>query len=623
VKQALRSHHVVAREGVRSACIVFDQGKIVALREFADVPVDCALIDAPDRFVLPGLVDTHVHINEPGRTQWEGFATATRAAAAGGITCLVDMPLNCVPATTSVAALEEKRRSARGQAYVDYAFWGGVVPGNVEEILPLAAAGIRGFKCFLVDPGIDEFSMVTEADLRLAMPVLAGIGLPLLVHAEDPAEVSGDYHDYPSYLQSRPDRAEVAAIRLMIDLCCEYRTRVHIVHLATAEAVPMLEAARREGLPISVETCPHYLYFNAGSIPAGATEFKCAPPIRGAANRELLWEALRQRTIDLVATDHSPCPPAMKNRPDGDFCKTWGGIASLSVALPAIWTAATERGFDIRAVVRWMCEAPATLAGLDRRKGRIAPGYDADFVIFDPEAEFEVTPEKLHFRHPVSPYIGQKLRGRVESTIVRGALVYRDGSFAKKAVGSECDFPRKRWTRAEYDALDEIGLLYPERLELVDGELISKMWKKRPHVNAQSFVHQWLMEAFGGEFINPAAPIDVAPEDNPENEPEPDIIVLKRPSQEFRKSNPGPADLHLVVEVADATLGFDLTKKAALYARAGIVEYWVLDVIARRLVVHREPTEGRYASISAYGEQETIASLAAPGAEFRIADAFR
>jgi allantoinase len=373
-----------------------------------------------DRFVLPGLVDTHVHINEPGRTEWEGFATATRAAAAGGITCVVDMPLNCVPATTNVAALEEKRRSARCQAYVDYAFWGGVVPGNERELRPLAAAGVRGFKCFLVDPGIDEFSMVTEADLRLAMPILAGIGLPLLVHAEDPAVVTGDYHDYASYLRSRPDEAEVAAICLLIALCREYRTRVHIVHLSTAEAIPMLEEARAEGLPMSVETCPHYLYFSAESIAPRATEFKCAPPIRGRANQTQLWEALRRGTIDLVATDHSPCPPAMKNRPDGDFYTAWGGIASLSVALSAIWTAASQRGFDIADVVRWMSEAPAALAGLERRKGCIAPGYDADFVIFDSEAEFEVTPEKLHFRHPVSPYIGQKLRGRIESTIVRG-----------------------------------------------------------------------------------------------------------------------------------------------------------------------------------------------------------
>jgi allantoinase len=431
VKQALRSHHVVTPAGARSACIVFDQGKIIAIRDFEDVPAACALIDVPDRFVLPGLVDTHVHINEPGRTEWEGFASATRAAAAGGITCVVDMPLNCVPATTNVAALEEKRRSAGGQSYVDYAFWGGVVPGNVEELLPLAAAGVRGFKCFLVDPGIAEFSMVTEADLRLAMPVLAGIGLPLLVHAEDPAVVTGDYHDYASYLRSRPDEAELAAIRLLISLCREYRTRVHIVHLATAEAVPVLEEARAEGLPITVETCPHYLYFAAESIPADATEFKCAPPIRGVANQELLWEALRRGAIDLVVTDHSPCPRAMKNRPDGDFYKAWGGIGSLSVALPAIWTAASQRGFDIVDVVRWMSQAPALLAGLNQRKGRIAPGYDADFVIFDSEAEFEVTPEKLHFRHPISPYIGQKLRGRVESTVVRGHMI-------ADAVGCEC-----------------------------------------------------------------------------------------------------------------------------------------------------------------------------------------
>jgi allantoinase len=260
------------------------------------------------------------------------------------------------------------------------------------------------------------------------MPVLAAIGLPLLVHAEDPAVVTGEYRDYPSYLRSRPDEAEVAAIRLLISLCREYRTRVHIVHLSTVEAIPLLDGARSEGLPISVETCPHYLYFNAESIPPRATEFKCAPPIRGAANQELLWEALRHRTINLVATDHSPCPPAMKER---DFFKSWGGIASLSVALPAIWTAASQRGFDMADVVRWMSEAPAALAGLERHKGRIEPGYDADLVIFDSEAEFEVTPEKLHFRHPISPYIGQKLRGRVESTIVRGHMT-------TDTVGREC-----------------------------------------------------------------------------------------------------------------------------------------------------------------------------------------
>jgi len=431
VKQALRSHHVVTPEGARSACIVFDHDRILAIRDFADVPADCALIEAPDRFVLPGLVDTHVHINEPGRTEWEGFLTATRAAAAGGYTCVVDMPLNCVPATTSVAALEEKRHAARGQAYVDYAFWGGVVPGNADELLPLARAGVRGFKCFLVDPGIDEFSMVSEADLRVAMPVLAQTGLPLLVHAEDPAVVTRDYHDYASYLQSRPDEAEIGAIRLLIALCREYRTRVHIVHLATAEAVPMLEEARAEGLPISVETCPHYLYFDAESIPRSAAEYKCAPPIRGAANQALLWEALRRRSIDLIATDHSPCPPAMKNMPDGNFFKAWGGIASLSVALSAVWTKAQQQGFDLTDIVRWMSEGPAALAGLDRSKGRIAPGYDADFVIFDPEAEFEVTPDKLHFRHPVSPYIGQTLRGRVETTILRGRVAF-------EPAGREC-----------------------------------------------------------------------------------------------------------------------------------------------------------------------------------------
>lgn len=429
-------------EGERPACIVFDEGRILAVRDFSDAPPHVALIDAADRFVLPGLIDPHVHINEPGRTEWEGFYTATRAASAGGYTCVVDMPLNCIPSTTTVAALEEKRRAARGQAHVDYAFWGGVVPGNAAELEPLARAGVRGFKCFLVPPGTDEFSMVSEADLRLAMPIIARTGLPLLVHAEDPLVVekaqamtgSRDPRAYGHYMQSRPAEAEIEAIRLLISLSREYRTRVHIVHLSAAGAVPMLRAARAEGLPITVETCPHYLFFDAESVPAGATEYKCAPPIRTAANRALLWEALGDRTIDLVATDHSPCPPALKNRDTGNFFTAWGGIASLSVALSAVWTEAKSRGFTVNDVARWMSEVPARLTGIGNRKGRIAPGYDADFIVFDPEAEFRVTPEMPYFRHPLSPYVGRKLTGRVEKTIVRGNLT---GEAAGREYGIE------------------------------------------------------------------------------------------------------------------------------------------------------------------------------------------
>ncbi len=423
MKQTLRSRRVVTPEGVRPACVAFEHGRISSIDGFSTAPADA--IDAGDHFVLPGLIDTHVHINEPGRTEWEGFTTATKAAAAGGVTCVVDMPLNSIPATTTVSALEQKRAAARGQCFVDYAFWGGVVPGNRDDLLPLAAAGVRGFKCFLAPSGVDEFSMVSEADLRQAMPILAQTGLPLLTHAELPDLLvpSTASPTYDAYLRSRPDESELEAIRLLIRLCREYRCRVHIVHLATAKALPELRRARAEGLPITVETCPHYLYFAAEDIRDGATQFKCAPPIRSATNRELLWDGLRQGLIDLVATDHSPCPPEMKRLEQGDFSSAWGGIASLSLSLSIMWTAAQRRGFDITNVVRWMSENPAQLAGLQSRKGRIAPGYDADLVIFDPDARFQVTPDRLHFRHPLSPYLGEVLNGEVKRTLVRGHVL--------------------------------------------------------------------------------------------------------------------------------------------------------------------------------------------------------
>jgi allantoinase len=443
--RAFLSRRVVTLEGLRPGAVLVDGERIRAVVGLDEVPANAVKQDFGAAALLPGLVDSHVHINEPGRTEWEGFRTATRAAAAGGYTMLVDMPLNCVPATTSVPALEAKRRAAKGQCRADWAAWGGVVHDNPQEIEALAAAGVLGFKCFLVHPGIDEFSMVREPELRTAMPHVARTGLPLLVHAEVPGPVDAaterlrgaDWSRYTTYLQSRPDEAELAAIRLVLSLCREYGFRLHIVHLATSLALDELRAARIAGLAVSVETCPHYLHLEAETIADGATLCKCAPPIRGRANREQLWQGLKDGVIDLVVTDHSPCPPAMKSLEEGSFRSAWGGIASLSMALSVMWTEAYQRGFALTDIARWMAQEPARLAGCDKSKGRISAGYDADFVVFDPEAEFTVTEERLHHRHRVSPYLGERLRGVVKKTYLRGAAVFDDGEFPGEASGRE------------------------------------------------------------------------------------------------------------------------------------------------------------------------------------------
>jgi allantoinase len=443
--RAFLSTQVVTPESIRPGAVLVEGERIVAVVPPAEVPPDAVREDFGKTALLPGLVDSHVHVNEPGRADWEGFQTATRAAAAGGYTMLVDMPLNCVPATTNVAALEAKRRVAQGQCRIDWAAWGGVVPGNQEDIAALALAGVVGFKCFLVHPGIEEFAMVGEQDLRWALPILAKTGLPLLVHAELPGPIDaatarlegGDWRCYSTYLQSRPDEAERVAIALMLSLCREYGFRLHVVHLATASALQMLSAARAEGLAVSAETCPHYLHLEAEGISGGATQCKCAPPIRSHDNRELLWRGLKTGVIDMVVTDHSPCLPAMKLMEEGDFRKAWGGIASLSVALPVMWTEAKGRGLSLTDIARWMAEKPAKLAGCGSRKGRLAPGFDADFVAFDSDAEFSVTPDRLHHRHKVSPYLGETLRGVVKKTYVRGRLVYQDGQFPGDPAGLE------------------------------------------------------------------------------------------------------------------------------------------------------------------------------------------
>ena len=433
----VRSERVVLPDATRAATIHVSDGRIVAVGAHDDSPAGVPVIDAGNLIVMPGVVDSHVHVNDPGRADWEGFEHATRAAAAGGVTTLIDMPLNSVPPTTTVEGLEQKRRAANGRIHVDVGFWGGVVPFNVGDLEPLAAGGVLGFKCFLSPSGVEEFEHVTEADLRHAFPVLARLGLPLLAHAELPAlllEPGGDVRAYDTWLSSRPPAAEQAAIDLLGRLSREYRTHVHIVHLATVEALPAIRQLRRDGVQLTVETCPHYLTFAAEDIADGATAWKCAPPIRQRLNREGLWQALADGDIDLVATDHSPAPASLKSVEDGDFIKAWGGIASLQLGLSAIWTAASARGFSINDVVRWMSSGPAKLAGLDA-KGRIAAGADADLVVFDPEAVWTVDPARLHHRHPLTPYAGMRLRGVVRRTLVRAQTVFIDGELTGGASG--------------------------------------------------------------------------------------------------------------------------------------------------------------------------------------------
>jgi allantoinase len=443
----VRSRHVVFPGRIDAASLEIRDGRIIAIGPFDRAVEDTEIVDAGDKFVLPGLVDTHVHINEPGRTEWEGFRSATRAAAAGGYTTLVDMPLNNLPETTTVENLRLKQTAACGHCTVDYGFWGGVVADNQEHVGALAAAGVLGYKCFLVHPGIDGFTMVNRSELEAAMPKVAASGLPLLVHAELPGPIEEatarvnaaacDWRRYSTYLASRPAAAEVQAIRLMIELSRKYGCRVHIVHLSSIEALPYLREARAEGLPITVETCPHYLHFAAEDIADGATLHKCAPPIRSRANREQLWQALEDGDIDLIATDHSPCLPEMKTRGDGSFLEAWGGIASLQLALPVVWTDAIRRGLSMSAVARWMGEQPAKMAGLDK-KGAIREGNDADLVIFDPAGRFQVDGARLEHRHPITPYAGETLSGVVETTFVRGRKVYDHGMFPGEPKGAQC-----------------------------------------------------------------------------------------------------------------------------------------------------------------------------------------
>ncbi|MGQ0814836.1 MAG: allantoinase AllB [Gemmatimonadota bacterium] len=434
----LRSKRVITPDGERPADIVIDSGSIIDVRDTDSEPD--SVLDYGELVLLPGLVDTHVHINEPGRTEWEGFVSATRAAAAGGVTTLIDKPLKSIPATINVDALKQKVDAARGRCHVDVGFWGGLVPDNLSELGSLLEHGVFGFKCFMVNSGVPEFDWMQPADLRRAAPILRELDATLLAHAEWPFVIEeaslrddvalGDMRKYDLYLRSRPADAELEAIEYLIDLVREFGCRVHIVHVAAPEAAPVIEAARAEGLPITAETCPHYLTFSAEKVPDGATAFKCAPPIRTANAREDLWNALDRGAIDMVVSDHSPCPPVMKQSDSGDFLAAWGGIASVQLGLRAVWTQAAARGHGLIKVAEWMSHRPATLANLDGRKGSIEAGRDADIVVFDPDAVKPVDASTLEHRHKLTPYDGMQLRGEVRATYLRGEKIYEAGEFA-------------------------------------------------------------------------------------------------------------------------------------------------------------------------------------------------
>jgi len=426
----LRARRMVTPDGEGPGCVAVRGGTIAAVEPSAaglagrDAAQVVELDD--DVVLLPGLVDTHVHVNDPGRADWEGFSTATAAAAAGGVTTIVDMPLNSLPPTVDPAALAVKRAAAAGRCHVDVAFWGGAIPGNGAQLGPLHSGGVLGFKCFLLPSGVDEFPPLSPAELEADLGAVAALGSQMIVHAEDPHVIErapdAAGRGYGTFLRSRPGDAENLAIGLVLDLARRTGARVHILHLSSAGAFGLIRAARAEGVRVTAETCPHYLVFSAEEVPDGATQFKCCPPIREAANRERLWSALADGTIDCVVSDHSPCTPDLKRLDTGDFGAAWGGIASLQLGLPAVWSQARPRGFGLAQVARWMAQRPAEIAGL-RQKGVIEPGRDADFCVVAPEETFVVDPARLHHKNPITPYAGRELPGVVKATWLRGRPV--------------------------------------------------------------------------------------------------------------------------------------------------------------------------------------------------------
>ncbi|WP_329199549.1 MULTISPECIES: allantoinase AllB [unclassified Streptomyces] len=429
VELVLRSTRVITPEGTRAASVAVAAGKIVAvLPHQAEVPAGARLEDFGDDVLLPGLVDTHVHVNDPGRTEWEGFWTATRAAAAGGITTILDMPLNSLPPTTTVENLRVKQDVARSKAHVDVGFWGGALPDNVKDLRPLHDAGVYGFKCFLSPSGVEEFPQLDQEQLATSLAEITGFGGLMIVHAEDPHHLESAPQTpgpkYADFLASRPRDAENTAIENLIAQARRLNARVHVLHLSSSDALPLIAAAKAEGVRITVESCPHFLTLTAEEVPDGATEFKCCPPIREAANQDLLWDALADGTIDCIVSDHSPSTADLKT---GDFATAWGGISSLQLGLPAIWTEARKRGRTLEEVARWMSTAPAALAGL-AAKGAIEAGRDADFAVLAPEETFTVDPAHLHHRNQVTAYAGKTLHGVVKSTWLRGTQIADHGT---------------------------------------------------------------------------------------------------------------------------------------------------------------------------------------------------
>jgi len=428
---ALRSRRVLSPEGEVEGTLVIRDGLIESLLPYDEDPV-CQIEDLGDLVLMSGLVDSHVHINEPGRTEWEGFETATQAAAAGGITTLVDMPLNCIPVTTSKEALEEKLEAVEGKLWVDCGFWGGVVPDSIEDLDKLLSAGVMGVKSFLIDSGIDEFPNVTREDLRRAMPIVAKHGVPYLIHAElqnDEAVENATMTNYADFLQSRPNSWETDAINLMISEMSACDCHLHIVHLSSAQALTSIKAARDKGIKLTVETCPHYLTLAAENIHENPNLFKCCPPIREDKNRLALWQALKEGLIDFIVSDHSPCTAELKLFDSDNLEGAWGGIAALQFGLPLIWTEARLQGFDLLEVNRLMSASTADFIGLGKVKGKLCQGYAADILVFNDDVEYSISSEMIRHKNKFTPYIGKKVRGKVERTYLRGQLIFSDDKF--------------------------------------------------------------------------------------------------------------------------------------------------------------------------------------------------
>lgn len=450
---AVRSDKVVLDDTISPAEIVICNGKIVDIlpkRSWVR-PRGEKVLDVGDLVVMPGIIDPHVHIYEPGHLTCEGFASVTKAAAAGGITTIVDMPLYSCPPTTTLAGLDSKLLSAKGQCHIDVAFWGGIIPGNQAELLPMLKAGVPGFQCFLMATGVEDFPHICLQDLHVAIQELQNTECVLLFHAEqEPNQwtpVLEDATEYSTFLDSHPATMEVEATRTIAELCLQYKVPCHIIHLSSAQALNIIKDARQKGAPITVETTHHYLSLSSECIPPGGTYYKCCPPIREKSNQEQLWAALQKGQIDMVVSAHTQCSPEMRDLSNGDFFKAQGGIASLQFGLPLFWTSAKPRGFSLHDLVRLMCKNPAVLSRLEDRKGSLGPGMDADLVIWNPEKEFEVNKDIIHHKHKLTPYLGFQLQGEVFATLVRGRMAYLNGKFAPKPHGDLLVTQRKMPTR--------------------------------------------------------------------------------------------------------------------------------------------------------------------------------